>query len=180
MNNLSKPMRWWMPLVFAALAALLLTGCAKPIVPMTARPDTRYIVVVEIDRATLEKAVELFRLTSPIEAAICWRGEVLPFLDDGEEWLRVHVTDLYIAVSDSADEYHVYFPRGIPAGCVGQDYIGVSHSHTQVGPSCTHSHNDAAVLFLARRALFSIVFCANGESELLYQDGRRIAHRYMR
>lgn len=158
---------------------LALSACASSYIPMVSRPDTRRIVLVAIDTTALVKAIDLFRVSSPNEAAICWRGAVSPFVLDSIEWLRVDVTDFSIAHADSVSEYNVFFPRGLPGGCVG-DYIGVSHSHTIGTMFCTHSNDDAAVLFYIRRALFSIVFCANGDSEMLYQDGRRVHHRFLR
>ena len=179
----SQPVRWWVPLVAIGIAWLLtlLGGCAgNNYVPMVQRPDTRRIILVSFDTTALTNAINLFRTSSPIEAAVCWRGVVSPFVLDGVEWLRVDVQDFYLPAVDSATEYNVFFPRGIPSGCVGSDFLGVSHSHTNPSFRCTHSNDDAAVLFYTRRALFSIVFCANGDAEMLYQDGRRAFHRYIR
>lgn len=159
-----------------ALAALLVVPACNPArhVPMVLRPDTRAIGHLIIETETVATMVGLFRAAYPNEAALCLTGAVRDTVVDGSSWLLVNVTDAGLAQADSVDPYHVFFPRVPRTGCAGP-VVGIAHDHIYSPPSepCTHSLPDALVLFNETRALVSIVFCGDGRSEVLFQDGRR-------
>jgi hypothetical protein len=145
---------------------------------MVPRPDTRQIAQVTLDSGVLASMVEQFRAAFPNEAALCLTGAVRDTVVEGERWLVVQVTGSTLAESDSADEYRVYFstPR---TGCAdAPGLIGAAHDHTQIRYVCTHSDPDANVLFADTRLLFALVFCGDGNSEALFQDGRRLPARW--
>jgi len=147
-------------------------------VPMVPRPDTRQIAQITLDSGVMALIVEQFRAAFPNEAAICLTGAVRDTAVEGERWLVVQVTGATPAASDSADEYHVYFSTP-QTGCAdAPGLIGAAHDHTQIGYVCTHSYPDANVLFADPRLLFTLVFCGDGNSEALFQDGRRLIARW--
>lgn len=165
------------------LVLLLLCACAHPALPDMVRPDTRRLSGVVLDSASMRETLLVFRTAYPNEAAMCYYGAVRDTILEGEPHLLVFVTEARPAVYDSADSFHVWFPRGQVGGCVRQDkLVGVSHAHqhTHAGVPCSHSHPDAWSLMENRRALFSLVFCADGQLEVLFQDGRRLADNWLK
>jgi len=149
------------------------------LVPLVLRPDTRAIVSLHIDSLALSAMVAVFRAAYPNEAALCLVGTVRYTVIAESRQLAVRVTGAIPAQSDSADPYHVFFPAAPRTGCASvSGLIGAAHDHTSLGHACTHSYPDADVLFGDPRLLFTLVFCADGMSEVLYQDGRRVSARW--
>jgi hypothetical protein len=109
---------------------------------------------------------------------MCLMGTMGDTTFEGESRRVIHVTRATPALADSADQYHVYFPLSPRSGCAVAYLVGVAHDHTQRGFQCTHSDPDANVLFNDPRLLVSLVFCGDGESEALFQDGRRLRARW--
>lgn len=176
MNNRGAPVRWWLPILAIAMAWALamVAGCASSgRVPYVSRPDTRRVGGIRISGDVMNGLIMGYRTAYPNETSFCLRGELSDTLVEGESWLLATVDDFLPAVYDSVDATHVYYPRFLPGGCDDKRTIALSHDHHTVSGVCTHSHDDANVLFLNRRVLFSIVFCADGRMETLYQDGRR-------
>lgn len=166
-------------------ALALLVACApscvlapQSYVPMVSRPDTRLIGQILIDSSAGRAMTDRFRAAFPREAAICLTGTVRDTTVEGESYLVARITGATAAVSDSADEYHVYFSKPRTGCADAPDLIGAAHDHTSLGYACTHSYPDANVLFVDPRLLFTLVFCGDGNSEALLQDGRRIAARW--
>ncbi|MCI0349066.1 MAG: hypothetical protein L0Z53_06535 [Acidobacteriales bacterium] len=156
------------------LFVLLFAGsCAvQRHVPMALRPDTRHVQGFDIDSAHAAAIMDIFNAAFPNEAAVCLEGNVKHLLD-GQ--LRVVVTGVSEARSDSADTFHVFLPSVPRSGCASPATVAIAHDHTTVAPNqpCEHSDPDAYLLFQDVRALFSIVFCPYGRGEVLFQDGRR-------
>jgi hypothetical protein len=167
-------------------ALALLVACApacvsfpQRYVPMVARPDTRRVVQVTLDSAVMAAVMDVFHAAYPREGAVCLTGIVRDTVVDAQSWLAVQVTGATAARSDSADEYHVYFSGNPRTGCETQPgLVGAAHDHVISGYACTHSYPDANVLFVDPRLLFTLVFCSDGTSEALYQDGRRVTARW--
>jgi hypothetical protein len=145
---------------------------------MVPRPDTRQIAQVTLDSGVLASMVEQFRAAFPNEAALCLTGTVRGTVAEGEHWLIVQITGATPAESDSADAYHVYFSKPRTGCADAAGLIGAAHDHTQSGYVCTHSVPDANVLFADPRLLFTLVFCGDGFTEALFQDGRRLTVRW--
>lgn len=156
-------------------------ACGRPgaLVPMTPRPDTRQLGQVNIDSSLVRPMIAQYRDAYPNEIALCLVGALHDTVVSGDRWLVAEVTMTTVAMSDSADAYHVFFPSKPRTGCAGP-IIGVSHDHPHITAylPCEHSLPDAMVLFRETRALFSILFCGDGRTELLLQDGRRIPGRW--
>lgn len=175
--------RWWFVGVVLGLLALWIFGCAPAqLVPGTIRPDTRALSGILFDTAVVRAVVQRLRAAYPKEAAVCLYGEILDTAIAGEPRRIVHVAAMQPSAEDSANEMHVWFPRGRVGGCDDDGLVGVAHSHPlAVGARpCTHSDPDANVLFLKPRALFSMLFCGDGRGEIFYQDGRRSAELWAR
>lgn len=174
--------RWWLAGVVLGLLALWLLGCAPASpVRLVPRPDTRRISGVLIDSATHRRTLTILRAAYPSEAAVCFSGALRDSIIDGQRRRLVAVEHVRPAIADSADKFNVWFPRGLIGGCL-PGAIGVGHSHTHAPfPSpCSHSPNDADLLFQDVGLLFSLIFCADGRAELLYQDGRRYPDTWLR
>lgn len=164
----------------AALGALLFgatcSACHGPLVPTTPRPDTRRIEIVRLDSLAMSQTMQILQAALPNETAVCYLGRLYDSTvatPDGPHNTRVlRLTHATEAISDSTDEYHVYYSHS-GAGC-GIDVVAIGHSHPYAGGGlCTHSVPDANVLFLASRILVSIVWCGDGRAQVMYQDGRR-------
>lgn len=164
------------------LVCLVLAACATNPIDSVSRPDTRRVVGLVLDSSALRVALTTFRTAYPAEAAICFYGAVRDTTLEGSTGLIAFAFSASPAIADSADEYHVWFPRGLPSGCLPRGLVGVGHSHQQGGAElpCAHSHNDAWALMETRPALFSVVFCIDGRLEVLYQDGRRTSDSWLR
>lgn len=165
------------------LAILMIAGSCfachqRGLVPLVPRPDTRQLVGVQIDSASMGIILGTFRAAFPKEAALCLLGAVADTILDGERGRVIHITQAVPAVADSVDQYHVYFPHVPRTGCASPGLVAVAHDHTNAAFVCSHSQPDAAMLFNDRRLLVSVVFCANGEAETLMQDGRRLRARW--
>lgn len=163
------------PFVLISLAMLLALACLKyqQRVPMVLRPDTRRIGYINIDSTVLGPIMQHFRTEFPNEGAVCLYGRV----ETVEKYLAITVTHFTPAVIDSADEFNVWFP--FASGCIdNKELLAVAHTHTHVNYACTHSFPDANVLFVDKRLLFTLVFCGDGFTEALYQDGRRVLTRW--
>jgi hypothetical protein len=146
---------------------------------MVLRPDTRRIIEVQLDSTQLAAMVTEFRGAFPKEVALCLRGTLVDTTVHGQRWGVVRITGVGRAQSDSSDVYHVFFPAHPRTGCAdAPDLVGAAHDHTQPGYVCTHSYPDAEVLFTDPRLLFTLVFCSDGWTEALYQDGRRVPTRW--
>lgn len=163
-----------------AIGTLLLAttcSCAVPrVVPMVPRPDTRMIYAIHVDSLAVESTMAILRAALPSEGAICYRGAIVDTAFVRQDSSRVQAKMLILtaatkALQDSADLFHVY---GVH--CDGTE-IAIAHSHPY-SPNCDQSVDDAIVLFDDSRALASIVWCGNGETEVLYQDGRRTTSRW--
>lgn len=154
---------------------LLIAGCSSYPVPMTSRPDTRQLDGIFMDSSAIRVAIQTFQSAYPNEAAVCFYGVVKDTLWDNQSELLVMVRSAGPAVADSADPYHVWFPRGSLSGCQPRGLIGVGHAHQHANASrpCAHSDVDAWALLQNRPALFSMVFCSDGRLQVLWQDGRR-------
>ncbi len=163
----------WLSLLMIAASCW---ACGSPTIRLVLRPDTRVIGGVSIDSSIVRGIVEYYRAAFPNEAALCLQGTLRDTVVNGDRWVVVQVTGAVPAVADSSDFAHVYFstPR---SGCV-QPFIGVSHDHPIAGV-CEHSIPDALLLASDPRALFSVVFCAGGDTQLMLQDGRRFMGRWM-
>jgi hypothetical protein len=147
---------------------------------MVLRPDTRTVGHFALTGEAVTEMVERFRAAYPNEAALCLSGFVRDTLVEGNRWIVAQVTGVTVARSDSADQFHVFFPRVPRTGCA-DPIIAIAHDHIFTPPSeaCTHSLPDALVLFNETRALVSVVFCGDGRSEAMFQDGRRVASRWV-
>jgi hypothetical protein len=143
------------------------------------RTDTRAIGYVRLTSEAIVAMAERFRAAFPKEAALCLSGSVRDTVVSGDRWLIVEVAGVSVAQADSSDEFHVFFPRLPRTGCAGP-ILAIAHDHlyTPPGEVCTHSLPDALVLFNETRAVVSIVFCGDGRSEVLFQDGRRAPSRW--
>jgi hypothetical protein len=147
---------------------------------MVLRPDTRRIAGIRLDSTPLNVMIREFRAAFPKEVALCLRGTLADTtVEGGQRWGIVTITGVSRAQSDSSDVYHVFFPARPRTGCAdAPDLVGAAHDHTTLGHACTHSYPDAEVLFTDPRLLFTLVFCTNGWTEALYQDGRRVPARW--
>lgn len=155
------------------------TGTAR--LPLTLRPDTRPVEFVRFDSAAMRQTMMILHAALPNETSVCYFGSLYDSTvvrDSVPHRTKVlHLQWARESVSDSADEFHVYYsqPR---AGCP-TSVIAIGHSHPYAGAGlCTHSPDDANVLFLAPRVLISLVWCGDGRVEMLYQDGRRYESRW--
>lgn len=165
----------------AALGALLFgatcSACHYGNVVQTPRPDTRRIEIVRLDSATLATTMLILHAALPNETSVCYFGAVYDttvVLPDAsyKKTKALKLTGVREAISDSTDEYHVYYSKPW-AGCP-PEVLAIGHSHPYAGGGlCTHSDPDANVLFLAPRVLVSIVWCGDGRVQLMWQDGRR-------
>jgi len=151
-------------------------ACAPLKVPMTLRPDTRVIGGVEIDSSVVRGIMEFYQSALPNEAALCLVGVLSDTVVNDQSWKVIRVTGAVPAVQDSADLYHVYF--SVPRSGCREPFVGVSHDHPITGV-CEHSIPDALLLASDPRALFSVVFCAGGDTQLMLSDGRRFMGRWM-
>jgi hypothetical protein len=162
-------------------ALLLLIACATTrLVPVLPRPDTRRVAGIYIDSATARATGDFLQAALPHEGSVCYYGGARDTVIAGRTMLILVAQRVYQARHDSADEFHVWYPDGLEAGCASDGLIGIAHSHPYVIPidPCTHSIPDAFLLSLSRDAMFSVVFCGDGRVEVLYQDGRRIPDRW--
>jgi hypothetical protein len=155
---------------------LLLIGliaCTPPQakVPMTLRPDTRKIVWVTLDTAVFRGMLETFDAALPNETVMCLDGEVSKI--DTLEVLKVRVTKATLAIIDSSNDMTAYLPTEPVNGCeTTKNLVGIAHDHV-IPVRCEQSDPDANVLFVDKRMLFGLVFCLDGWTQILYQDGRR-------
>jgi competence transcription factor ComK len=133
---------------------------------------------ITLDSTAFIETKTLLRSVFPKEAALCLYGNVRQVVGEKSDTsLIATITKVSPAVIDSANEFHVWFP--ILSGCENDlALIAAAHSHTTLGFPCTHSFADAMVLFNDKRLLFTLVFCADGFTEALYQDGRRALARW--
>ena len=154
-------------------------ACAHPF-PTVTRPDTRQIVGVVLDTSVMRATLRTYQTAYPNEAAMCFYGSVRDTVIDGQSLRFAFVNHAIVAAQDSADQFHVWFARGVPSGCLPKGLIGISHAHQNGSGYCSHSVPDAYVLMENHRALFSAVFCANGQLEVMYQDGRRVSDNWLR
>jgi len=140
-------------------------------VPMTLRPDTRKIVWVTVDTSVFREMLENFEAAMPNETVMCLDGEVSKI--DTLEVLKVRVTKATLAIIDSSDDMNAYLPSEPVNGCeTTKDLVGIAHDHV-IPVRCDQSDPDANVLFVDKRLLFGLVFCLDGWTQILYQDGRR-------
>lgn len=170
------------PATLLTLLALAICGsCARPgvIIPMRWRPDTRAIQGVRIELPAFEQMMQVLQTSLPNEGAVCFFGVVKDtVLDDVPRRLGI-VRHVEPVVAESVTVDHVYF-AGNAIGCATPGLIGGAHSHpysAEPAP-CAHSDDDANVVFVDRRVLFSIVVCGDGRLEVMYQDGRRFSSRW--
>jgi hypothetical protein len=167
--------RWERLTLSAILLAATCVSCGplftSRYTPDTPRPDTRLFRALTLDSVALATIGETFVAALPAEAALCLEGR--PYARDGRVD-AIEVNAARPAPDDSADNYHVYFGAQPICG----DAIGITHDHPySVGRACTHSDADA-LLLAGLPQLFSLVFCADGQGELLWQDGRRQLFRW--
>jgi hypothetical protein len=142
-------------------------------VPMALRPDTRRIVWVSLDSSIINVLVENFEKAMPNETVMCIEGEVSEVSLNDTKALRVRITNATPAIVDSATEVSAYLPSKPLNGCkTTQDLVGIAHDHVVPG-QCNQSDPDANLLFVDTRLLFGLVFCIDGWTQILYQDGRR-------
>ena len=160
---------------------MLLTGLiscgpiykVKAHVPMVPRPDTRKIVWVSLDSGVLASLLTNFEAAMPNETVMCIEGKLSEVGINGVPALRVTITKVIPAVVDSATPYNAYMSGKPMNGCESTpDLIGIAHDHVVPG-QCNQSDPDANLLFVDRRLLFGLVFCMDGWTQILYQDGRR-------
>lgn len=173
--------RWWAIAVLAA-AAWVVLGCRPAgLVPMALRPDTRGLSGVMIDSLAASPAIAALRSAYPNEGAVCFYGTLRDTVINAEPRRLIRVHRMEVAAHDSADLYHVYLVARPRSGCFGAGLVGAAHSHPYaLAPeACTQSDLDANVIFADPRLLFSLIFCGDGRAELMYQDGRRIADRWL-
>lgn len=163
-----------------AILLVLLVGCSQARVPTVVRPDTREIVGVVLDSSAMRATIRTYQMAYPNEAAMCYYGAVRDTTIDGQRQRFAWVLRGIPAAQDSADAFNVWFARGLLSGCLSKGLIGISHAHQNNSGYCSHSVPDARVLMENRRALFSLVFCADGQLEVLYQDGRRVPDNWLR
>lgn len=149
------------------LLACALACAPVTVLPLALRPDTRQFVALRADSVALAELGVIFTAALPREASACLDGRVA-----GD---TIFLTGARAARADSADVYHVYLPMFPVSGCASPTLIALAHSHVTMFPGvpCTHSDDDARVLFRDVRAALSIVLCIDGQGELLWQDGRR-------
>lgn len=169
-----------MRVLLLLLLLLLVFGCAghTPFAPVP-RPDTRRVVGIAIDSAIGRGALEILQAALPNEGSVCFYGTARDTMLNGmvlQLLVPAHVTP---ARQDSAGLFNVWYADR-HAGCLGPELLGIAHSHPYAAApdACTHSDPDAYLLFAAREALFSIVFCGDGRLEVMYQDGRRVPDRW--
>lgn len=170
-------MKRWLP----SLVAFVLLACGPVYnthVPELSRPDTRKLNAILLDTIAFGQTKEHFWSQYPKEGAVCFYGTVSLAPETTDGTLVAKIIRAEPAISDSASEHHVWF--SILSGCKdAPDLIAAGHSHTILSNTCSHSDPDAMVLFNDRRLLFTLVFCANGFTEVLYQDGRRDLARWV-
>lgn len=162
------------------LVLLLVLSCATArLVPSVARPDTRRVAGVMLDSAAGMGALAIFQQALPNEGSLCFAGGARDTMIGDAHMVLLVARQASRAASDSADRFHVWY-TGTSAGCSTRGLIGIAHSHPYNPPSypCTHSVDDAYLLFADQAALFSMVFCGDGRLEVMYQDGRRISDRW--
>ncbi len=142
---------------------------------MVLRPDTRMLWGVTIDSVAFRQTMEAFQAALPNEVAVCYTGVVRDTAFEVSNGLAnallLIIDSATVAPQDSADRFHVYGPT-CPNGT-----IAVGHSHPYA-TFCDQSDQDARLLFNQRKALVSIIWCLNGETQILYQDGRRNMARW--
>lgn len=164
-----------------AALLLLLVSCAVPhLVPMRLRPDTRRVAGIYLDTAIARTGGQILQAALPKEGSFCFYGGGRDTIIADRPMLVLVPQHVIEARHDSADEFHVWYPEGLEAGCAPAGLLGIAHSHPYVtaGDPCSHSIPDDFLLSTARDALFSIVFCGDGRLEVMYQDGRRIPDRW--
>lgn len=159
------------------LWATTCVACAHPrLVPYVSRPDTRMVWGVTVDTAAFRQTIQAFQDAHPNESAVCYHGVVRDTLfqvsNGTAKALLLWLQTVTPAQQDSADKFNVYGPR------CPEETIGIGHSHPHAGNWCDHSDTDVRLLFSQRYALVSIIWCLNGESQVLYQDGRRTTIRW--
>lgn len=142
-------------------------------VPMVLRPDTRKIVWVSLDSTIIRKLAEGFEAAMPNETVMCVDGVVSEITVGEIPALKVKITDVTQAVVESATVVNAYLPSKPLNGCESNpDLVGIAHDHVIPG-QCNQSDLDANLLFIDKRLLFGLVFCIDGWTQILYQDGRR-------
>lgn len=163
--------------LWAVLILISVSMCSySKRIPKVLRPDTRRIGFMQLD-TVVSPITAQFRAAFPNESAMCLLGSVRDTTVEESKWLLVEITEAIPAVVDSVDNFHVWFP--IASGCEHNSrLVGATHSHTHLGYVCSHSDQDALMLFADKRLLFSMVFCADGYLEVLYQDGRRYTRQW--
>ncbi|HWP38963.1 MAG TPA: hypothetical protein VNL18_15560 [Gemmatimonadales bacterium] len=166
-------------LVFGSLTC----AGAPSVVPLGPKPETRTIGGFTIDSVPLHGALARFQAAFPRETGLCVYG----FLRDT---IIANLPGTYLVVErfgamafDSASADAVWYsadPEDRKARCASRHLVGIAHSHPLVSTpfDCTHSHADALLLDGDPRLLFSVLFCANGLGEWLWQDGRRMGFRW--
>ena len=118
----------------------------------------------------------VFAAAMPNEGSVCYVGEIRDTLDD-EQFVRwLVLRGARPAVADSADPNHIWYSKR--SGC-DAPVIAIGHSHPYaMGALCTHSNQDANLLFNDRRLVVSVVWCLDGRVQTLFQDGRRSDRRW--
>ena len=160
-------------LLLTGLLSCTPAGWSPSKVPMTLRPDTRKIVWVSLDSTVIRKLTESFEAAMPNETVMCVDGVVSEITVGEIPALKVKITDVTQAIVDSATPVNAFLPSKPLNGCKNSlDLVGIAHSHVLPG-QCNQSDPDANLLFIDKRLLFGLVFCIDGWTQILYQDGRR-------
>jgi hypothetical protein len=144
---------------------------------MAWRPDTRQIVGVTMDSVTAFASLDIIRAAQPSEASLCYTGALTDTSFANQKARVLWLTGVEAGKPDSANERAVWYSNS-RAGC-GPQAIAIGHSHPYYpNIPCDHSDKDAYLLFGDPHVLVSVVWCADGQLNYLWQDGSRTAGRW--
>ncbi len=145
---------------------LALQAAVSPLVPQAGRPDTDGLNVIIFTVPVIDLLFGGFYDSDQSEQLVCLYGVVI---EPDTVWL-LEVTEAEVEAAGPK------WVKPVDEFCEPRDdFMGFAHSHPRVFAVCNLSGRDVAMLDrkpIGRRALFGMVFCANGEMEWVWQDGR--------
>ena len=162
----------WLTVLGAGMLCLTCGPTTNRWAPTVLRPNTLALRWVSATPDVMQPIIDSLRVALPNERAMCLVGYIQLRLSDSV--YGVVITGSYPAVEKGADSMHVYF-YDFDGGCDARDgkTVAIAHSHPNPNYLCDASDDDAELLFYAKGAAFEVMICADGNGQVLWQDGRR-------